>query len=155
MKYLILGTLAALICGCTSDRLGQLNPGAQIPYIVVTGKEMRVLAPNPSPSQFYHGLFNGKTIYQHVGASSVTGIHELGHLADRMGDYHAAFRAIQPKGTPSPEMLAKLCAMARVLQVADKLAMRHGEPLALWQAIKNTHGVEAIGGHIEILRKLK
>ena len=157
MKYASLILLA--LCGCGPAPLGRLNPGAQLPYSIVTDHEMSAAkdAGNANQRLVFSGLYaagghdefggsgwitSGLTtsrgiIELHAGGTRWIAAHEAAHLAQIKGSMRSAILSLTPPN-PNADMQERLDSMWSVCLESER---RGCDP---WRIIWERWGSEGV-----------
>lgn len=136
---------ALLLTSCAAP-LGRLNEGAPFPYVIVSDAEMAKDSASirRAPGFVINGLTTSHRITElHAGGNPWVAAHECAHLADQLGSYRAAIKALTPPN-PNEHMAARLA----VLEEIDAAGPDY------WRSIFNRWGSEAIQ-HPNILARLE
>ena len=157
---LTVSVLCLALTSCGPAPVGRLNPGAPLPYTIVTDHEMSVVkdAHNGNTRMVHSGLypaggheqFGGSgwitsgfcsrdgIVELHAGARRSTAAHEAAHLGDMMGSMRAAILSLTPPGEPNEDMAERLASMWSVCLAAEK---RGVDP---WRIIRERWGDEGV-----------
>lgn len=142
-----LSILCLALASCAAP-VGRLNPGAPLPYLIASDRDMALALHGVpvSAGNIVLGLADGQRIMErHASGMPWVSSHECAHIADQRGiSYRQAIALLTPPGTPNEHMAKRLASMERIADMGPDY----------WQNIKDTWGASAVQ-HESILARLK